>query len=185
MKSQPKQKFTKTLGELRAALLAAVAEIDLKGTDSKVTRAMCIIEATFDTAFHQKRIVPREAFLSGMAKARIVERNRNFMLLIESATQSSNDLLEVAAFEADTCLYRPENYKWEWNEKDNLEGYEVFSDKTEIHRFTWQPHGSQFTIIEDVPTDRLAIKIRKPPELDKEAILKTLEFDASWVQIIK
>ena len=45
--------------------------------------------------------------------------------------------------------------------------------------------GSQFTIIEDVPEDRLAIRIRKPPELDKEAILKTLKFDDSWVQIIK
>ena len=42
-----------------------------------------------------------------------------------------------------------------------------------------------FTIIEEVPANRLAIKIRKPPELDKEAVLKALEFDASWVQIIK
>jgi hypothetical protein len=65
-----------------------------------------------------------------------------------------------------------------------LEGYEV-RDNVEIHKFTWQPHGSQFTIIEEVPKDRLAIKIRKPPELDKEAVLKALEFDASWVQIIK
>lgn len=75
MKSQPKQKFTETLGKLRAGLLAAVAEIDLKGTNSKVTQAMCIIEAAFDAAIHQKQIVPREAFLSGMAKARGVERN--------------------------------------------------------------------------------------------------------------
>jgi hypothetical protein len=36
-----------------------------------------------------------------------------------------------------------------------------------------------------VPANRLAIKIRKPPELDKDAVLKALEFDASWVQIIK
>jgi hypothetical protein len=58
-------------------------------------------------------------------------------------------------------------------------------DTTLIHKFTWQPHGSQFTIIEEVPANRLAIKIRKPPELDKEAVLKALEFDSSWVEIIK
>ena len=91
----------------------------------------------------------------------------------------------MAAFEADTSLYQSENFKWSWNEDDNLEGYEVRPDKTEIHKFTWQPRGSQFTIIEEVPANRLAIKIRKPPELDKEAVLKALEFDASWVQIIK
>jgi hypothetical protein len=97
----------------------------------------------------------------------------------------SDDLLELAVFETDTCLYPPENYKWGWNEKDNLEGYEAGPDKTEVHRFTWQPHGSQFTIIEDVPEGRLAIKIRKPPELNKETVLRSLKFDESWVQIIK
>lgn len=75
MKLQQKQKLTGTLGKLRATLLAAIAEMDLKGMDSRVTQAMCIIEATFDAAIHQKQIVPREAFLSGMAKAQEVERN--------------------------------------------------------------------------------------------------------------
>jgi hypothetical protein len=75
MKSLPKQQMSETLGELRAGLLAAIAEMDLKGTDSKVTQAMCIIEAMFDAALHQKQIVPRELFLSGMARARVVERN--------------------------------------------------------------------------------------------------------------
>jgi hypothetical protein len=82
-------------------------------------------------------------------------------------------------------LCRPEAYQWSWNEKDNLEGFEVKQDKTRIHRFTWQPHGPQFTIIEDVPESRLAIKIRKPPELNKETILDSLKIDASWVQVIK
>jgi len=31
---------------------------------------------------------------------------------------------------------------------DNLEGYDRSGD---AHVFTWQPHGSQFTIIENVP----------------------------------
>lgn len=117
--------------------------------------------------------------------SRVGDVRKKFLHVRTVVLIKSDDLLEVAAFELDTDLYRPENYKWSWNEDDNLEGFEVRSDKTEIHKFTWQPHGLQFTIIEEVPASRLAIKIRKPPELDKDAVLKALEFDASWVQIIK
>jgi hypothetical protein len=72
MKSQPKQKLSETLGELRAGLLAAIAEMDLKGTDSKVTRAMCIIEEAFNSAANGRKVIPRRVFISGMAKAKLV-----------------------------------------------------------------------------------------------------------------
>ena len=75
MKTQPKQKLAVSIGEFRAGLLSAIAEMDLKGTDTKVTQAMCIIEAGFDAAVHQKQIMPRKIFLSGMAMARAVEVN--------------------------------------------------------------------------------------------------------------
>jgi hypothetical protein len=116
--------------------------------------------------------------------SRVADVRKKFLHVRTVVLIKSDDLLEVAAFELDTSLFMPENYKWAWNEEDNLEGYEL-RDKSEVHKFTWQPHGSQFTIIEEVPANRLAIKIRKPPELDKEAVLKALEFDESWVQIIK
>lgn len=70
MKSQPKQN---ALGELRAGLLAAIAEMDLKGTDSKVTQAMCIIESAFSSAASGQKFIPRQTFLSGMAKAKLTE----------------------------------------------------------------------------------------------------------------
>jgi DNA mismatch endonuclease, patch repair protein len=94
----------------------------------------------------------------------------------------SNDLLELAVFEFDTIYYSPDDYSWAWNKRNNLEGGHKTSSK---HKFTWQPHGSQFTIIEDVPKNRLAFRLKQPPQLDRDAILKTLNFDASWVQIIK
>lgn len=93
----------------------------------------------------------------------------------------SDDLLELAAFEFETVIYSPDQYWWQWNERNNLEG---FTNSTDQHIFTWQPHGSQFTIIENVPEERLAIKIRKPPTLDREAVLKSIKFDASWVEVI-
>ena len=116
---------------------------------------------------------------------RVADVRKKFVHVRTVVLIKSSDLLELAVFELDTVLHRPENYKWSWNEDDNLEGYEVRADKSETHKFTWQPHGSQFTIIEEVPPNRLALRIKKPPELDKSAVLKALNFDASWVEIIR
>ena len=94
----------------------------------------------------------------------------------------SDDLLEAAVFEFETVLYRAKDFWWQWNENNNLEG---FQDNNDQHIFTWQPHGSQFTIIEEVPEDRLAIRIKKPPVVDRDDILRAIKFDASWIEIIK
>ena len=93
----------------------------------------------------------------------------------------SNDLLELAVFEFDTILYPTDQYYWQWNVRNNLQGYSKANDN---HLFTWQPHGSQFTIIEPVPTNRLAIKIKKPPQQDRDLVLKSVNFDESWVQLL-
>jgi hypothetical protein len=93
----------------------------------------------------------------------------------------SNDLLEVVVFEFETIRYDNELYRWEWNKRKNLEG---FDKKTNKHCFTWQPHGSQFTIFEDVPDKKLIIKIKQPEKLNKENILKALGFDKSWITVI-
>jgi hypothetical protein len=92
----------------------------------------------------------------------------------------SNDLSEVVVFEFDTVRYDHELYNWEWNKNNNLVGT---SKKTNEHIFTWQPHGSQFTIIEDVPEKGLVIKIKQPKTLDKDLILEALGFDKSWVTV--
>ena len=94
----------------------------------------------------------------------------------------SNDLLELSVFEFDTVLFPVEIYEWRWNTNKNLEGFHL---ETKEHKFTWQPHGSQFTIIEHVPDDRLAIKIQRPSGLSREAVLNSLHFDSSWITILK
>jgi len=85
---------------------------------------------------------------------------------------------EYLVFETDMVRYDPELYRFSWNERGNLEGYEKESG---THRFTWQPHGSQFTIVEDIPEDRYHLKIRVPDKLDKATVLRTLNYDKSWV----
>jgi hypothetical protein len=94
----------------------------------------------------------------------------------------SRKLDEAAVFEFETIRYDPELYRWEWNENKNLIGFEKSDD---CHRFTWQPHGSQFTIVEDVPIKRLIIKMKVPPQIDKEQVLKVVGFDESWITVIE
>jgi hypothetical protein len=93
----------------------------------------------------------------------------------------SDDLLELAAFEFETIIYTTDRFWWQWNDRNNLEGYTKSGD---VHTFTWQPHGSQFTIIEDVPDQRLAIRIKQPPLLDRNEVLTAIKFDDSWVEVI-
>ncbi len=94
----------------------------------------------------------------------------------------SLNLSEFVIFETETVMYPPDKYTWKRNENNNLEGYDT---ETKEHKFTWQPHGSQFTIIETVPKEKLSIRIKKPPVMPQEAILKTIGFDKSWIKGIK
>lgn len=92
----------------------------------------------------------------------------------------SDDLSEVVVFEFDTIRYDDELFTWEWNKNKNLVGKDK---KSGLHRFTWQPHGSQFTIVEEVPEKSLVIQIKQPPLLDKEKVLNTLGVDNSWITV--
>lgn len=93
----------------------------------------------------------------------------------------SHDLRELVVFEYETLRYDPELYFWDWNKNGNLEG---FAKATQEKVFTWQPHGSQFTIIEPVPEKHLAIRLNKAPDLvNKEDVLASINFDPSWLEI--
>ncbi len=94
----------------------------------------------------------------------------------------SNDLSQVAVFEFDTVRYDPDLFDFEWNKNGNLEGYKK-GERDKV--FVWQPHGSQFTIIEQVPQSCLIIKVKQPKTLNKTKILDAIGFDDSWVTIEK
>lgn len=93
----------------------------------------------------------------------------------------SKDFNDYLIFEFDTVRYDPELYMFQWNNKGNLEGYDK---RSKIHRFTWQPSGSQFTIIEDIPQKRLHISVKAPERVDKDMILKAVDFNKSWYCIV-
>jgi len=111
-----------------------------------------------------------------------VESLRNkFSELRTVVLVKSNDLTEFVVFETETNLYPIDRYRWKRNIRGNLEGTE---DTTGIHRFTWQPHGSQFTIIDNVPDARVCFRVRKPKQINREMILKAIGFDKSWIEIV-
>ena len=85
-------------------------------------------------------------------------------------------------FEVPIIPFEFSEYDWDWNEDDGLDGY---VKGTGVQRFTWQPHGSQFTITTAIPDNRLKLRIRQPPRLDREEVLTQLKFDPSWVEIVK
>lgn len=95
----------------------------------------------------------------------------------------NSDCTEFLLFEKELQYYDPTQYFFTRNKNGNVEGYEK-QGKKRIHRFTWQHSGSQFTIIEDVPTTRLHIKVKRPPMIDRAAILQTISFDKSWVELV-
>lgn len=88
---------------------------------------------------------------------------------------------EYLVFETDTIRYDPEMHVFSWNARGNLEGHDK---RTGRHAFTWQPHGSQLTIIESIPRDRMHIRIRVPEQLKREQVLGAIGFDESWTTVV-
>ncbi len=103
---------------------------------------------------------------------RVEEIRSRFPHMRTVVLNKSEDLLTLRIFEVDTKRYDAETYVWSWNKRGNLEGH-----KNGIHCFTWQPHGSQFTIIEEIPDDAINFKLKSPPHLDKAEVLHNVGFD--------
>ena len=92
-----------------------------------------------------------------------------------------NDLLTFTLFEEENRRFVASQYKWVENKNGNLDGYDIETNKK---RFTWQPHGSQFSIYTPVPKNAIKFRIKQPPTLDVEETLRQINYDDSWVEIL-
>ena len=87
---------------------------------------------------------------------------------------------EFTVFERTLTPLAVNDYQWSLNNQGNLEGR---TDNN--HVFTWQPHGSQFTIIEPIPDSATRFRInRQPPMLQMTHVLRLARFEQNWVEII-
>ncbi|MBQ6156898.1 MAG: hypothetical protein IJK22_09885 [Bacteroidales bacterium] len=93
----------------------------------------------------------------------------------------SNDLLSYTLFEEENHRYVANQYRWEENNNGNLIGIDL---ETGDIRFTWQPHGSQFTIHTRVPKNAVKFIIKQPPILDVEETLRQIHYNDNWVEIL-
>ncbi|MDE0083249.1 MAG: hypothetical protein OXT72_11450 [Gammaproteobacteria bacterium] len=88
---------------------------------------------------------------------------------------------EFCLFEQPIELLPATEYRWQFNRNNNLEGFEKATGR---HCFTWQPHGSQFTIKRTVPGSARYFTIKRQPELHGfEAVLKWVGYRDSWISV--
>lgn len=88
---------------------------------------------------------------------------------------------EFLIFEEEAQRFTPTEYKWSFNKRYNLEGY---SRTTGKHEFTWQPSGSQFTVLRRVPASARRFKINpNVPMVQPETILAAIRFKPEWITI--
>ena len=93
------------------------------------------------------------------------------------------DTREFVIFEEDAQRFVPDDYEWRVNKSGNLEGFEKLSG---IRRFTWQPHGSQFTIHREIPASSRHFSIVPDvPIVDPASVLAYVRYRDGWVNIAR
>ena len=75
-----------------------------------------------------------------VAKVRNIREHMRTVVLLKS-----KDMLTFGIYEKPTIIYLPEQYKWEWNENENLIGNDT---ETGLRLFRWQVNGQQFSIFD-------------------------------------
>lgn len=86
-----------------------------------------------------------------------------------------------ALFEEEITRYSTGDYVWGKNNRGNLQGHRKTDDR---HCFTWQFHGSQFTVIRDVPGSVVKFRInRNVPLVESIHIEKLIKYQDDWIEI--
>ena len=114
--------------------------------------------------------------------ARLEDARRQYSNLRTVVLMREMSNFRFKMFELEPQLYDPAQYIWAENKKRNLEGR--LRNKQNTHVFTWQPAGSQFTIIADVPSSGRTFDLTKPRRLNMEDQLKAIDYSDSWVTLL-
>lgn len=118
----------------------------------------------------------------GIWNERVASLYKKYKTLRTVTLLKGPDLKNVSVFEKDTVRYFFEEYDWKWNKGNNLVGIAKSNDET---KFTWQPHGAQFTIHENVPDNALHIELDPPKIFPTDAILKLIGFGDKSFRVIE
>lgn len=116
--------------------------------------------------------------------ARVEEAMEEYSQLRRVVLIRNMDTFRFKIFELPTELYDPADFTWRLNRRNNLEGVR---NQDESHSFTWQPNGSQFTIIQEVSGSARSFEIQKPQPLSSEQqrqMLDSIGYADDWVTFL-
>lgn len=92
------------------------------------------------------------------------------------------DTKQFLIFEEDASRFITTEYQWAFNKGGNLVGKNTISGG---HHFTWQPHGSQFTILRSVPSSARRFSINHAiPMVTANQVLTSINFQPNWIHIL-
>lgn len=120
--------------------------------------------------------VTGEAVLS-IFNERIKTAKSVYKDLTHSILVRSQDLKTFTYFEKEAELIDVKSVTWKLNKKNNLQGY----DESGKHLYTWQPGGTQFTMIYDIPDNAQRFSLRQPKPLDFDSVIEVIGFDKTWI----
>lgn len=149
---------------------------------ARVISGRCSPDYSYGITDPHKNIEETGRAVIGIWNERINIAKDKFEPLRSSLLIRNPNTLEFTLFEHELFRYNTNNYYWEINSNGNLEG---FNKETNEHCFTWQPHGSQFTIIYKIPRSSIKFKIKRPPIIDFDKTLDQIGFNNSWVTIVE
>lgn len=88
---------------------------------------------------------------------------------------------QFVLFEEEGTRFAAGDFRWEFNKNNNLVGHNQ-ADGT--HQFTWQPHGSQFTIHRHIPGSARRFSINRNIQVVTiDEILAKVEYNEGWITI--
>lgn len=149
---------------------------------ARVISGRCSPDYSYGITDPHKNIEETGRAVIGIWNERINIAKDKFEPLRSSLLIRNPNTLEFTLFEHELFRYNTNNYFWKTNSNGNLVGY---SKETEEHCFTWQPHGSQLTIIYRIPISSIKFTIKRPPIIDFDKTLDQIGFNDSWVTILE
>jgi len=130
---------------------------------------------SFERALDPKRDDPKEVgdLVLEIWNQRVSNVRTKFRTIRTVVLVKCESLKRVIIFEKETELFDLGEYDWAWNVRDNLIG-----SLQGVPKFTWQPHGSQFTIMNvEIPKEALIVDIEDPQAFPRDKLLKLSGWD--------
>ena len=88
---------------------------------------------------------------------------------------------DFVLFEYVANQFSVDDYVWTVNKGNNFEGHDKATGE---HRFTWQPHGSQLTLIRSVPGSARKFAInREVPRVTRSDVNAQIGYEPDWISI--